>query len=180
MGVGESLEVVASFILLGVVLQIDLKWNDNTNNICQKGYQRLWMIRRLKKTWCKRGGINRCLFYASEVYSWTYCTCVATRANTAGDQTNWTISKVCPPYYIGGVCENLQARRAKVCEKFARKAVRNPRYNSNCFQLNNAALPKMNTRQTKKQTKYVPVQTRTERFKHSTIPYLTEILNQSK
>ena len=49
-GVGESLEVVASFILLGVVLQIDLKWNDNTNNICQKGYQRLWMIRRLKKT----------------------------------------------------------------------------------------------------------------------------------
>ena len=76
-------------------------------------------------------------------------------------------------------CENLQARRVKICEKFARKAVKNPSY-SNWFQLNNATPPKINTRQTKKLTKYVPVQTRTERFKHSPIPYFTEILNQSK
>ena len=25
-----------------------MKWYDNTNYICQKGYERLWMLRRLK------------------------------------------------------------------------------------------------------------------------------------
>ena len=66
-------------------------------------------------------------------------------------------------------CENLQKRRVKICEKFAKKAVKNSRY-SNWFQLNSAPPPKIKTRQYKKQTKYVPVQTRTERFKKSPLP----------
>ena len=49
MGVGEYLEVVENFKLLGVVVRSDLKWYDNTNHICKKGYQRLWILRRLKK-----------------------------------------------------------------------------------------------------------------------------------
>ena len=76
-------------------------------------------------------------------------------------------------------CENLQVRRVRICEKFARKAVKNERY-SNWFQFSSATPPRINTRQYKTQTMYMPVQTRTERFKHSPIPYLTEILNKSK
>ena len=45
---GEFLEVVESFKLLGVIIRCDLKWCDNTNFICKKGYSRLWMLRRLK------------------------------------------------------------------------------------------------------------------------------------
>ena len=42
------LEVVEKFKLLGVIIRSDMKWYDNTDYICQKGYQRLWMLRRLK------------------------------------------------------------------------------------------------------------------------------------
>ena len=42
------LQVVDQFKLLGVVLRSDLKWYDNTEYICKKGYARLWMLRRLK------------------------------------------------------------------------------------------------------------------------------------
>ena len=43
-----NLTVVESCKLLGVVLQSNLKWNENTDYICAKGYDRIWMIRRLK------------------------------------------------------------------------------------------------------------------------------------
>ena len=45
---GDHIDVVEKFKLLGVVIRSDLKWYDNTNYICQKGYARLWMLRRLK------------------------------------------------------------------------------------------------------------------------------------
>ena len=35
-------------LLLGVIMRSDMKWYDNTNHICQKGYARLWLLRRLK------------------------------------------------------------------------------------------------------------------------------------
>ena len=48
-GMGEShLEVVESFKLLGVKIRSDQKWIDNTDYICQRGYTRLWVLRRLK------------------------------------------------------------------------------------------------------------------------------------
>ena len=45
---GQHLEVVEQCKLLGVIIRSDMKWFDNTDYICQKGYSRLWMIRRLK------------------------------------------------------------------------------------------------------------------------------------
>ena len=45
---GENLEVVEQFKLLGLIFRSDNKWYDNTQYICQKGYTRLWMLRRLK------------------------------------------------------------------------------------------------------------------------------------
>ena len=44
----DNLEVVESFKLLGVKLRSDLRWVENTDYICKRGYSRLWMLRRLK------------------------------------------------------------------------------------------------------------------------------------
>ena len=33
---------------LWVIIRSDMKWSDNTDYICKKGYERLWMLRRLK------------------------------------------------------------------------------------------------------------------------------------
>ena len=37
------------FKLLGIVFQSNLRWQANTDSMCQKAYSRLWMLRRLKK-----------------------------------------------------------------------------------------------------------------------------------
>ena len=43
------LEVVEEFRLLGIIFQSNLNWQANTNNMCKKGYSRIWMLEKLKK-----------------------------------------------------------------------------------------------------------------------------------
>ena len=45
----DMLEVVEEVKLLGLVVRSDLSWRSNTENLCKKAYQRLWMLRNLKK-----------------------------------------------------------------------------------------------------------------------------------
>ena len=47
--IGENLEVVEEFKILGLVISTDLKWNRHVKFICQRGYAKLWFLRRLKK-----------------------------------------------------------------------------------------------------------------------------------
>ena len=44
----EHFEVVRKMRVLGVILSDDLQWNENTDNMCTKARQRLWVIIRLK------------------------------------------------------------------------------------------------------------------------------------
>ena len=41
-------EFIWSCKLLGVIIQSNLKWNKNTDDICKRAFNRMWMIRRLK------------------------------------------------------------------------------------------------------------------------------------
>ena len=43
------LEVVEEMKLLGIIIQSNMKWHANTQNLCKKGYTRLWMLRNLQK-----------------------------------------------------------------------------------------------------------------------------------
>ena len=45
---GVNLQLVESCKLLGVIIQSNLKWNENTDFICKRAFDRMWMIRRLK------------------------------------------------------------------------------------------------------------------------------------
>ena len=44
---GTQLECVPETKLLGVMISQDLKWNKNTDYICQKARQKLWSLRRM-------------------------------------------------------------------------------------------------------------------------------------
>ena len=46
---GDMLEVVEEFKLLGLVIRSDLSWQANTEQLCIKAYNQLWMLRNLKK-----------------------------------------------------------------------------------------------------------------------------------
>ena len=46
----ENIEVVEQLKLLGVQVTSDLKWSTNTAYITKRGYNKLWVIRRLKSS----------------------------------------------------------------------------------------------------------------------------------
>ena len=41
----KYLEVVEEFKLLGIIFQSNLRWQANTDYICQKAYSRMWMLK---------------------------------------------------------------------------------------------------------------------------------------
>ena len=46
---GNFFQVKKELKILGVILTPDLKWNANTQHICQKAYKNMWTLRRMKK-----------------------------------------------------------------------------------------------------------------------------------
>ena len=74
--------------------------------------------------------------------------------------------------------ETLEARRIKLCKKFARKALKNPRYANWFYPANKESSPNIKTRGHKRTASNLkPVHARTVRFEKSPIPYMTKILN---
>ena len=191
MGDGEYLEVVESTKLLGVVIRSDTRWYDNTNYICKKGYQRLWMIRRLKNLGANEEELLD--VYIKQVRSVLELAVPVWHPGLT-QQEIYQIERVqkCALHIILGEtygdyknalqtlnCETLNTRRVKLCENFAKKASKSIRF-SNWFTLNTTQ-PTITTRKhMKTNIKYLPVQTRTNRFKNSSVPYLTDILNNKK
>ena len=45
----KEIEIVDEIKLLGVIIQSNMKWSANTLYITEKGFLRLWMLKRLKK-----------------------------------------------------------------------------------------------------------------------------------
>ena len=186
---GDYLELVESFKLLGVIIRSDMKWCDNTDYICQKGYSRLWMLRRLKGL----GATTKELLdvYHKQVRSVLEMAVPVWHPAITQQETKQVerIQK-CALYIILGnnytsykdalkllEIDSLQNRRSKICEKFAKNCLKSQRY-STWFQSNQFTQPTHNTRSKKSQLK--SVSTRTQRYKNSSIPYLTELLNKRK
>ena len=45
----QFLEVISETKLVGVIISNDLKWQKNTDYICQKARLRLWTLRRMRR-----------------------------------------------------------------------------------------------------------------------------------
>ena len=75
--------------------------------------------------------------------------------------------------------EKLHDRRLKLISSFAKKCEKNMKY-SKWFKLSENSTPmNIQTRGNKSQnTKYAPVPARTERYKKSPLPFMTELLNE--
>ena len=187
---GEHLDVVENFKLLGVHIRSDLKWWNNTNYICQKGYTRLWMLRRLKLLGASEAELLD--VYAKQVRSvLELAVPVWQPALTNHEKVQIERVQKCAFYIILGAnylnyshalkilgYELLEDRRVKLCEKFAQKASTHEKYQL-WFCKTNTNAPIANTRAKSKKVKikYKYVETRTERFKNSPLPYLTGLLN---
>ena len=192
-GQGENyLEVVEKFKLLGVMIRSDMKWYDNTDYVCEKGYSRLWMLRRLKGLGASETELMD--VYTKQVRSvLELAVPVWQPALTQIEVKQIERVQRCALYIILGEhfttydqamdlleCESLNSRRLQLCENFAKKSAKHPKF-KNWFSVNTEAPPNINTRgsENKTMTKFNPVQTRTNRYGDSPLPYLTELLNKT-
>ena len=190
-GVGDDyLEVVEKFKLLGVIIRSDMKWWDNTDYICKKGYERLWMLRRLKGLGASEAEMLD--VYHKQVRSVLELAVPVWQPAITQQETR-QIERVqrCALYIILGddytsyddaldtlECDNLDVRRVKLCENFAKKAFKNPKY-TNWFCIDDTVPQNTNTRSdaTRIIRHLKPVQTRTQRYERSPIPNVTKLLN---
>jgi hypothetical protein len=179
----DIIELVEEMKLLGVKITSDMKWNKNTEYITQKAYSRLWMIRRLKQIGAKQEElldvyvkqIRSVLEYAAVVWH-----SGLTTLNSANIER---VQKACLAIIMGQSYTSysnalqmtsltrLDTRRESLCLTFARKATKNHKF-TNWFVQDTKIVE---TRRPQKNLK--DVHTRTKRFRESTIPYLTELLN---
>ena len=171
----------------GVRLRSDMLWCDTSDYICQKGYARLWIIRRLKGLGANQDELLD--IYHKQVRS-VLELAVPVWQSSITKQEKRQIERVqrCAFNIILGHeytsysnaldilnSESLELRRVRLCEKFAKKSSEHQKYQTRFVQSITEERPKK-TRQ-KKETKYKQVKFRTERYKSSPLPCLTELLN---
>ena len=157
---GEFVEVVENFKL---ILASDLKWHMNTKHITTKGFQRLWMLRRLKQLGASQSELIA--VYVKKVRSiLEFATVVwnsgLTKENIAQiervQQSAFSIilGQNCNSYDSALQAlnmETLSIRSEALSIKFAKKAAQHPRH-STWFKLQPQA---SNTRSVKPQCKLV-------------------------
>lgn len=185
----KNIQVEESVKLLGVKIRSDLKWHENTAFICKRGYERLWLLRRLK-------GLGASVSELVDVYDkqvrplLELAVPVWQPALTKAEAIQIErVQKVACHIILGDKYEtydnalniighdSLNTRRVQLCMKFAKKALKNPNY-SNWFCPSKAKQSKTRSIKMKIENKFKPVLTRTERYENSPLPYLTKLLNQ--
>jgi len=182
--------VVETCILLGVIIRSDLRWCDNTEYLCKKGYSRLWLIRRLKVLGATKSEMLD--VYVKQVRSILELAVPVWHPGlTQLEVKNLERVQKCAFSIILGKqylnykqamtslgCDSLNDRRIKLCQSFAKKAGKHLKY-KNWFSEFGQERKKCSERQNEKKTNpmFNPVPTRTDRYKKSPLPYLTELLN---
>jgi hypothetical protein len=181
---GNQLELAEELKILGVVVRSDLKWSSNSKYIVEKGYNRLWMLRRLKNHGAGHEDLKD--VYIKQVRSVLELAVPAWHPGlTLSDSLDIERVQKAALHIILGTgynsyssalktaqLDSLADRREALCLKFSKKAAKHDKH-SNWFKLNNK---NRQTRQPK--TKFCPVTARTRRFQDSPISYLTDLLNK--
>ena len=54
---GDTIEVVEEIKLLGIMVRSDMSWKSNRKLLCEKGYNKLWMLRNLKRMGASRSDL---------------------------------------------------------------------------------------------------------------------------
>ena len=179
----DEIEVVEQMKLLGIIIRSDMKWSSNTKNLVAKCYQRMWMIRNLKRNGADQEQLMKTYF--QQVRSIAEMACPVWNAGITSHEiiSIERIQKTALAIILGGSyttykealallqIDTLESRRTKLCLKFAVKAVKNPKFSS-WFAPN---IPEANTRSVK--LPYKTIKCRTRRFRKSPLPYLTDLLN---
>ena len=178
----EYLEYVSHIKLVGVIVSSDLRWAKNTEYICQKAMQRMWVLRRMKgfkldveyllDTYIKE--IRSLLELAVPVW---HSGLTVKQASDIEKVQKTALHIILGEDFINydvactiAEIEPLGIRREQLCLNFAKKDVKKD------DSLFTKVEKTMNTRKPKL---VVEPRCNTKRFQKSSIPYLSQLLNQN-
>ena len=173
------------------MVRSDLSWKSNTNLLSGKGYNRLWMLRNLKKLGASRSDLID--VYYKQCRSVLELAVPAWAPNLTKTEVNQLerVQKTACAIILGFeyisyksalkklTMDTLESRREKICLTFAKKALNSDKFQK-WFSVDEKSEPLIKTRhaKTKPKLKFKPVTCRNKKFKKSPIPYLTDLLNK--
>ena len=164
--------------LLGVWLQEDMGWNENTKQICKKAFSRISILSKLKYVGIEIEDLLhiytlfiRCIpEYCSTVFHSSLSEHLIHKIETI---QSTCLKIILQENYVSyqaalEMCglERLSTRREKRLSNFSMKCIKNE-FNKNMFPKNDE----------KKKEPFFVNFARTEKYKNSTIPYCQRILN---
>ena len=178
----ENLEVVSEMKLVGVMITSDLKWEKNTQYICQRAMERIWILRRMKTFNLDIEDI--CDTYTKEIRSILELAVPVWHSGLTVKQSRdiERIQKIALYVILGDnfinydvACtimniEPLSVRREQLCLTFAQK---------NFKQDNSLLTPISSQVNTRSKNIVVEPKCNYKRFRNSSIPYLSRLLNKN-
>jgi len=183
----NELEVIDETRLLGIIIRSDLKWSSNTENLIERAYKKLWIVRRLKSLGDEQFDLVE--IYTKLIRSILELAVPAWQgAITQQEKINIERVQKSAAHIILGEdyssyrvalkllnLDSLESRRNKLCLNFVIKAEKHPKFKS-WFTLTN---PKLNTRKDKFKNKdrYLNVNAKHSRLAKSPLGFLTKMLN---
>ena len=178
----QMLEVVSEVKLVGVMVSHDLKWQKNTDYICSKARQKLWVLRRLKSYYLETDKLAD--VYKKEVRSLLEYAVPVWHSSITSNQSRQIerVQKTAFRIILGHdyisyevactllLMEPLFIRRTQLCMNFAKRELKK---DQNLF---SKTSKNHNTRSTQKLVQ--EFRCRTSRFQKSSLPFLSKLLNK--
>ena len=177
----RTLEVVEQYKLLGLIISSDLKFNENTNLICKRGYSKLYLLRRLKSLGAGQDllkdlyikQVRSLLEYA--VPAWGPLITVKEsidieRVQKCALSIIYNTQSYRKALSFSGL-KKLNERRIYLCENFSKKALKHNIF-SKWFKRRESH------HNTRLKSNLMEVPARTKRFFNSPIPLMTRLGNQ--
>ena len=177
----QILDVVPHVKLVGVMITQDLKWKMNTDFICTKARQKLWVLRRLKKfnfdefkiLDAYKKEVRSILEYAVPVWHSSLTKHQSSQIERIQKQAfRIILQHNYMSYEIACTLlsmEYLHTRRTQLCINFAKKDLKKDK------SLFSKASKTVHTRSNQKLVN--EYKCRTRRFENSSMPYLSKLLN---
>ena len=180
----DILEVKKSHKILGIIVQDDLKWEKQVQEMVRKATKTIWVLRRMKalgvseatlvQYWKTEGRVHleqNCPVWQSSItIAQSRSLSRAQRVAMAAITGRWAASHTQQLRELG--LERLEPRRLALCRTFAGRTATNSRH-QDMFIPTHSFL-----RQGKQANKYWEPKARTHKYYKSAVPYLTRLLNE--
>jgi hypothetical protein len=180
----QKLIVVEKVKLLGIIIDRDLKWEGQVKAMYLKANRKLFMLRKLKQAGLDKddlltvykGYIRPCLEYAAPLWHAGLTLGQVNHLEKIQKRVCRCILSLEYTTYLEALAilnlQSLQERRIHLCKEFAKKASASLKFSRWFTPTDSSSSMKL-----RRPSMFKPFRYKTNRFKYSPLPYLTNLLN---